>query len=100
MKPAPPANQANQLHPSTSTAVQTSHTAPMQQEPEIWIGYIKQQRNYLDKQVKAPNTEQQIRALRRYYELRFCRRERLVSRWIYCQRPVVQIGEIDQVSLS
>jgi uncharacterized protein YbgA (DUF1722 family) len=64
------------------------------QELEVWIEYTKHGRNYLDKQAKALNTEQQILRLVGYYKQHFSTRERAVLRWIYCQRPIVQIGEV------
>ncbi|KAI4662007.1 uncharacterized protein J4E78_004798 [Alternaria triticimaculans] len=64
------------------------------QEPEIWIGYTKNGRNYLDKQAKALNTEQQTRYLSEFYMLRFSVRERVMLRWLWCQRPVIQICEV------
>jgi len=68
------------------------------QEPEIWIGYNKNGRNYLDKQAKALNTEQQIRYLSEFYKLRFSVTERAKLRWLWCQRPVVQICEVMTVN--
>jgi ribosomal protein S15P/S13E len=68
------------------------------QELEVWIGYTKHGRNYLDKQAKALNTEQQILRLVDYYKQHFSTRERAVLRWIYCQRPIVQICEVTIVS--
>ncbi|KAH7349158.1 hypothetical protein BKA66DRAFT_554192 [Pyrenochaeta sp. MPI-SDFR-AT-0127] len=61
---------------------------------EIWVGYTKDGRNFLGKQVKAPNAEQQVRALRAYYEKEFTPFERSVLRWMYCQVPVIQVGEL------
>ena len=81
----------------------TSHIADpsvANQEPEIWIGYTKHGRNYLDKQIKAPNTEQQMIYLIEFYKLCFSSTERVMLRWLWCQRPVVQICEITPVSLS
>jgi hypothetical protein len=66
--------------------------------PEIWIGYTKHGRHYLDKQPKAANTEQQLRALQNYFHQRFTSTERFVSRWIYCQKPIIQVGELNAVS--
>ncbi|KAI4651722.1 uncharacterized protein J4E79_009203 [Alternaria viburni] len=63
-------------------------------EPNVWIGYTKHARNYLDKQAKAPNTEQQIRHLKEFYKQHFSSTERVMLRWLWCQRPVVQICEI------
>jgi hypothetical protein len=68
--------------------------------PEIWVGYTKHGRHYLDKQLKGPNTEQQVRALQMYYEQRFTPYERVILRWTYCQVPVVQVGELHIVSTS
>mgnify|MGYP003624110017 CR=1 FL=1 len=67
---------------------------------EICIGYTKHGRHYLDKQLKGTNTEQQIRALRMYYEQRFTPYERAILRWAYCQVPVVQVGELRIVSIA
>lgn len=68
------------------------------QEAEIWIGYTKHSCDYLDKQSKALNTEQQILQLIEVYKLRFIATERVRLRWLWCQRPVVQICEITPVS--
>lgn len=68
------------------------------QAPGIWIGYTKNRRSYLDKQPKALNTEQQMLALREYYLERFAFIERLIARWIKCQKPIIQIGELNVVS--
>ena len=76
----------------------TTNATVIGREPDIWIGYTKHGRNFLDKQTKALNTEQQIIHLFKVYKLRFSTTERVRLRWLWCQRPVVQICEITPVS--
>jgi hypothetical protein len=83
-----------------NTVEQAIDLTAVNQEVEIWIGYTKHGRNYLGKQTKAINTEQQIIHLIEYYKLNFCSTERIVSRWLCCQRPIVQICEISTVGRS
>jgi hypothetical protein len=83
-----------------NTVEQVIDLTAVNQELEIWIGYTKHGRNYLDKQTKALNTEQQILYLTEYYKLYFRSTERIVSRWLCCKRPVVQICEISTVGPS
>jgi len=70
----------------------------LHRELEIWIGYTKHGRNYIDKQTKAVDTEQQILYLIEYCRLCFSATERIISRWVCCKRPIVQICEINAVS--
>ncbi|KAH7092058.1 hypothetical protein FB567DRAFT_588369 [Paraphoma chrysanthemicola] len=67
---------------------------------EIWIGYTKNGRHYIDKQVKAPTAEQQMRALKWYYNSTFTSFERFAMRWMYCQIPIIQIGELHHPCLQ
>jgi hypothetical protein len=67
---------------------------------EIWIGYTKNRRHYLDKQLKAPNTEQQLCDLREYSEAHFSKFDRFILRWIYCQVRIVEVGELHVVSFD
>jgi hypothetical protein len=81
--------------------VHASNTIPSQDmvpATTIWIGYTKNGHHYLDQQSKAQNTEQQVQALKVYYEKRFSRFERFVMRWVYCQMLIVQVGELHSVS--
>ena len=95
-------DHTNETHPhsinNANPIVQATEPNNTAQVPEIWIGYIKNRRNYLDKQPKAPNTEQQIRALQEYHQQLFTSTERFISRWIYCQKAIVQVGELSAVS--
>lgn len=62
--------------------------------PEIWIAHIRHGRSYLEKQLKAPNTEQQLLALKKHYQQYLSRRHRFVLRWFFCRRIVIYIGEL------
>jgi hypothetical protein len=91
-----------QLHPPNErspnyqdAATESRRTAAF---PEISIGYIKNRRSYLDKQPKVASTEGQIRALQEYFHLQFSPTERFIARWILCQKPIVQVAELDAVS--
>jgi hypothetical protein len=65
---------------------------------EIWVGYIKRGRNFLDTTAQMSDTEQQIKALQEYHKQKFNRLERLTRKWILCQHPIVLIGELCRVS--
>jgi len=82
----------------TNPVEQVMTTTVPNQDLEIWIGYTKHGRNYLEKQTKAPNTEQQIIHLIEFYKLCFSTMERAMLRWLWCQRPVIQVCEITAVS--
>ncbi|KAF5534281.1 hypothetical protein FNAPI_12432 [Fusarium napiforme] len=62
--------------------------------PDIWIGYIKLGRNFLDIAAQMPDTEQQIKALQGYHKQKFTCLERLTRKWILCQHPIVLVGEL------
>jgi hypothetical protein len=87
------------------TAMLTHDTLPElsntnRYDPAIWVGHTKHGRNYLDKLPKEPDTEKQIRCLQHYYAKRFCRKDRYLLRWVYCQTPVVQIGQMKTVMFA
>lgn len=67
---------------------------------EISVGYTKHRRSYLDKQPKEASTEAQLRALQEYHHLRFSPTERFIACWIFCQKPIVQVGELSPVCRS
>ncbi|KAH7068114.1 hypothetical protein BKA63DRAFT_106373 [Paraphoma chrysanthemicola] len=68
--------------------------------PEIWIGFTKNGRHYIDKQLKAGTAEQQMWALKGYYDSTFTSFERFNVRWMYCQVPIIQVGELRRQFLS
>lgn len=63
----------------------------------IRIGYTRHCRHYLDRLPKAPNTERQILDLHEYYEQHFTATDRFMLRWLLCQRPIIQISELELV---
>lgn len=96
------ANDDIQLHPPNepSPNYQDAATEPRRPAafPEISIGYIKNRRSYLDKQLKMASTEEQLRALQEYHHLQFSPTERFIARWILFQKPIVQVAELGAVS--
>jgi hypothetical protein len=85
------------LNVISETRTSTVPEAPMPPS-QIWISYIKNGNSYIDKQLKLPTTEQQVRALQKYINYHFTSSERFVVKWVFCQRPIVLIGEFHTVS--
>jgi hypothetical protein len=82
---------------------QTSQRLPEseQQTPvaatEIWVGYIKHRRSFIDKLPKADNIELQLYAFDEYYKRSFSPAKRFISKWILCKKPVIYAGELSAV---
>jgi hypothetical protein len=67
--------------------------------PQIWVAHIKSGRSYVDKHLKASSAEQQVRALNEYRDRHFTSTERFALSWMFCQRPIIQIGTLSTVKL-
>ncbi|KAH7400612.1 hypothetical protein DE146DRAFT_467783 [Phaeosphaeria sp. MPI-PUGE-AT-0046c] len=80
------ASLSNVTHPKSS---QLPESIPM-----IWTGYTKNGRHYVDMRPKALDAETQLCSLLSYYEQHFSGKDQFWLRWIKCQKPVVQIGDI------
>ncbi|KAF5007597.1 hypothetical protein FDECE_6083 [Fusarium decemcellulare] len=71
--------------------VENRNTMPV---VEIWVGFMKRGRSFLDKLPLAPNTEQQIRALQEYHRQKFTAFEHFTLKWILCKSPIVLVAEL------
>lgn len=77
---------------------ETANLATPTRTPEIWIGHCKHGRHFLSKQPRACVAEAQIRDLQKYSKQAFSPCEEFLRLWVFCQRPVIQIAELQTVS--
>jgi hypothetical protein len=64
---------------------------------EIWVGYIKHGRNFIDKLPKADNIELQLYAFDEYYKRSFSPVKRFISKWVLCKKPVIFAAQLSAV---
>ena len=95
------ASKVNELeYMSTISDISPDTTKALtQQVPnfEIWVGYERHGRHYIDKFGLPGTTETKFQAFRAWRKGAVPRWERVTRRAVFCQRPVIAIGTLPRV---
>jgi|SRR5579871_2324390 len=67
------------------------------QSREIWVGFEKSGRHFLDKETLELDAGRQIHQLGAYYQQLFSRFKRAGRKWVRCELPIVMLGELSAV---
>ncbi|KAK0288994.1 hypothetical protein LTR91_008053 [Friedmanniomyces endolithicus] len=68
-------------------------------EGEIWVGYERDARRYIDKRAMRVDACEQMRCLREWWEGLTSSPRQLLARMLFCQRPAVYVGVVGSASL-